>query len=365
METKYKFSHPSPIQSCVIPILNKQQNLIASSETGSGKTMSYLIPLIHNCFLNKLKDLPRDKSLIILPTKELCKQIYNEFLVFSNYYTGNKISVKYLNKSMLESIKSNFDNFLQNNEIIVATPKQALELIKLEDKKFADRLLYLILDEADKFFDYGFIEIIDEILYELKDINEICKGFFSATIVEEIENIIITHILNSVKISIGSSRTPARTIQQKLIYCTNEEGKLIGIRNLIKDGFEPPMLIFVEGIHKLEYLYENIKYDLPKIYYLHSKMSKSEREEIVKKFRCGDIWILICTDLLSRGIDFKNVKSVLNFDCPYNPINYIHKIGRTGRAGREGYSYTFVIDQDIEKLKNLSRMLNEAVSRMI
>ena len=361
MQEKYKFSHPSPIQSCVIPILNKKQNLIASSETGSGKTMSYLIPLVHNCFLNKLKDIERNKSLIILPTKELCKQIYNEFLIFSNYYTENKLRVKYLNTSMLDSIKTNFDNFLQNNEIIIATPKLALEIIKLEDKKFTEKLLYLILDEADKFFDYGFIEIIDEVLFELKDIHEVCKGFFSATIVEEIENIITTHILNSVKISIGSSRTPARTINQKFIYCTNEEGKLIGIRNLIKDGFEPPMLIFVEGIQKSEFLFNSIRYDLPKVSCLHSKMSKSEREDIVKKFRCGDIWVLICTDLMARGIDFKNVKSVLNYDCPYNPINYIHKIGRTGRAGKEGYSFTFVIDQDIEKLKNLSKMLDEAV----
>ncbi len=163
----------------------------------------------------------------------------------------------------------------------------------------------------------------------------------------------------SIKIAIGNTRAPARSVHQKFIYCTNEDGKMIGIQNLFKDGFEPPMLIFVEGIHKLKYVYDRIKFDMPKTSYLHSKMSRTEREEVVRKFRCGEIWILICTDLLARGIDFKNVKSVLNYDCPYKAVNYIHKIGRTGRAGKLGKSYSFVVDDDIPKLKGISRMLKE------
>jgi ATP-dependent RNA helicase DDX52/ROK1 len=121
------------------------------------------------------------------------------------------------------------------------------------------------------------------------------------------------------------------------------------------------MIIFVEGISKLNRLYEEIRYDFPKISFLHSKMSKAEREDSIKKFRIGETWILICTDLLSRGIDFKNVKTVLNYDCPYNPINYIHKIGRTGRGGKLGKAFTFIIDDDIKKLRNLSKMLSEIV----
>jgi ATP-dependent RNA helicase DDX52/ROK1 len=364
ISNNYKFSHPTPIQSSVIPILKEKKNIIASSETGSGKTLSYLIPIIHNSYVNKIKSLDQNKAIIILPTKELCKQIYNEALIFSNYYSSNKVKVKYVNKSMLESARTNFENFLENNDIFLATPKTALDLLQLENKILTEKLLYLILDEADKFFDLGFIEIVDEILYELKDKHQTVKGFFSATLVPEIEEIITTHILNSIKISIGSSRAPARSINQKFIYCTSEEGKIIGIRNLFKDGFEPPMLIFVEGIHKLQYLYDQIKFDMPKTSFLHSKMSKQEREDVVKKFRLGEIWILMCTDLLARGIDFKNVKTVLNFDCPYNPVNYIHKIGRTGRAGKSGKAFTFVIDDDISKLRNLSKMLGDSQGKI-
>ena len=121
---KYKYTIPSPIQSCIIPLMNNKVNVIGSSETGSGKTLSFLIPLIHNVYLNKLKSgegeeiLPY-KGLIILPTKELCMQIFNETLVFCKYYTKNEIKVKYLTKSMFESMKNNFDNFLSNNDIIV------------------------------------------------------------------------------------------------------------------------------------------------------------------------------------------------------------------------------------------------------
>jgi ATP-dependent RNA helicase DDX52/ROK1 len=346
----------------VIPILHNKNNLIASSETGSGKTLSYLIPVIHNCFLNKLKGIENCKALIILPTKELCIQIYHEAMIFANYYTENEIGVKYLTKSMLNSIQGEGHiNFINNNDILIATPTKILEFLEMENSYIISKLQYLILDEADKFFDLGFIEIIDKVLNLVSHENHICKAFLSATLVEEIEEVITNHILHPCKVSIGSNKVPARSVNQKFIYCTNEEGKLIGLRNLIKSGFEPPMLIFIEGREKLKSIYKSIKFDVPKTEFLHSKMSKKEREEVVKRFRSGEIWILLCTDLLSRGIDFKNVKSVLNYDCPYNPVNYIHRIGRTGRAGKTGNSYTFIVDSDISKLKSMSTMLNNSL----
>jgi superfamily II DNA/RNA helicase len=119
MTNKYKFSHPTPIQSTVVPLLWSKRNVLASSETGSGKTLAYIIPMIHNSFLNKLKggDMPH-KGLVILPTKELAKQIFNEALIFSKYYTRGEINVKYLTKGMLNSVQTNFEGFLNNNDIM-------------------------------------------------------------------------------------------------------------------------------------------------------------------------------------------------------------------------------------------------------
>ena len=363
IEKKYKYKNPSPIQSIVIPLLIKKKNIIASSETGSGKTFSYLIPIIHNSFLNKLKEKP-NKIIIILPTKELAKQIFNDTLLFSKYYcegSKDEIKVKYVNKGMIISIEKEYEKFLVNNDIFISTPKNILNLINICNDNLLNKLLYVILDEADKFFDNGFIELIDEILSKISDKKNITKAFFSATVLENIGEIITSHIFDSIKISIGKNNIPAKHIYQEFIYCTNEEGKLIGIRNLFHEKIEFPILIFVEGINKLKSIYENIKFETPKISYIHSKMSKKERENQIEKFREGETWILLCSDLLSRGIDFKNVKTVINYDCPYKPVNYIHRIGRTGRAGKQGRAITFIIDNDVGKLKYISKMINNMI----
>ena len=360
IKEKYNFKHPSPIQSVIIPLLYNKKNVIASSETGSGKTFSYLLPIIHNSLLNKLKN-KNNKIIIILPTKELAKQIYNETILYINYYCENELKTKYINKGMIISLKSDHINFLKNNDIFISTPKNILDLIEVCKDDLINKLIYLILDEADKFFDLGFIEIIDEILSKVKEKNFITKGFFSATILDSLGDIITSNIFNSIKISIGLANIPARHINQEFIYCTNEEGKLIGIKNLIHSNVEYPMLIFVEGINKLRNIYEKIKYEIPKISYIHSKMTKIEREEQINNFREGNLWILMCSDLLSRGIDFKNVKTVVNFDCPYRPVNYIHRIGRTGRAGKNGNAYTFIVDNDVKLLKGISGMINDMI----
>lgn len=360
IEEKYHFKNPSPIQSVVIPLLIEKRNVVASSETGSGKTLSYLIPLVHNSLLNKLKDKP-NKALIVLPTKELAKQIYNETIVYCKYYADNDLKTKYVNKGMLISIKDDYSNFLINNDIFIATPNNILNLLNLCGKNLIDQLLYLVLDEADKFFDFGFSDIIYEILALMSKKTKIVKCFFSATLLESIGEIITTQIFDSVKIAIGLANIPARHIEQEFTYCSNEDGKLIGIKNIFKNKVEFPILIFVEGIKKLKAIYECIRYEIQKISYIHSKMTKQEREEQITKFRLGETWVLICSDLLARGVDFKNVKTVINYDCPYRPVNYIHRIGRTGRAGKKGKAITFVIDDDVPKLKKIARMINTMV----
>lgn len=360
----YKFDFPSPIQSTVIPLLMKGKNLVASSETGSGKTLAYLIPIIHSLLSASTSDEQLNKVLIFLPTKELSKQIYNETLIYLSLCEGQdkaKLKVKYVNKGMIESIKGNYSQFLTNNNIFIATPKNINNLLDICKDDLINKVKYIVLDEADKFFDYGFAELVSEILDKFKDKYSVTKCFFSATILESLGELITTQFFDSIKISIGLSNIPARHIEQEFIYCTNEEGKLIGIRNLFKGKIEFPILIFVEGIKKLNSIYECIKYEIQNISLIHSKMSKQEREKQITKFRLGETWVLICSDLLARGVDFKNVKTVINYDCPYRPVNYIHRIGRTGRAGKTGKAITFVIDDDVNKLKSISRMINNMI----
>lgn len=383
---KYKFKTPSPIQSCVIPFLLNSSNLIATSSTGSGKTMSYLLPIFSKLLKEKFCN---KKAFIILPTKELCRQIYNEFSYFSSVYCNSKIKIKIIIKDLLNSIsnESEFDSFLSNSSVFIGTPQSILNLISIEygSKKLLKSLGFLILDEADKMFEENsFNNSIQEILnivvkyenkllkkismsnsnikddkmyYKLVYSKKIAKCFFSATMNEQIIEYLKSLILDIKVISIGSFQLPCKLVHQTFKYCTNYQGKIFELKNFLMNKFSPPALVFVDDLETASKLYEAIKYEIPKVDLLHGKLDNVNREEIIKKLRVHDIWVLITSDLISRGLDFKNINTVINFDCPESYVTYIHRVGRTGRAGKNGVSFTYITDEDRYKLKNLKKIL--------
>ena len=365
MKNIYKYEYPTPIQSISIPLIHQNKNIIAVSETGSGKTLSYIIPCFHNSFLKKLQNLKKnkkniaDKILIILPTKELSKQIYNESLLFNKYYCENNLRIKYINTSVILSINTEYDNFINNTDVYIGTPNNILKLINLCKDDILNLVSYIIFDESDKYFELGFIDIIEQILKIVCKKNNISKIFFSATISENLIEIINNNYADSVKIRIGSKNLPARNIVQEFIYCSNEEGKITELKNIFHKQIDFPILVFIDGVNKIKYIYKKIKYECPNIECMFSKINKKEREEQINKFRIGDIFVLLCSDLLSRGIDFKNVKTIINYDCPYRITNYIHRIGRTGRAGKKGTAITFLEEKDKEHLFYISKLIND------
>ena len=365
MKTIYKYEYPTSIQSISIPLIHQNKNIIAVSETGSGKTLSYIIPCFHNSFLKKLKNVKKnikninDKILIILPTKELAKQIYNESLLFNKYYCENNLRIKYINTSVILSINTEYDNFLKNTDVYIGTPNNILKLINLCKDDILNLVNYIIFDESDKYFELGFIDIIEQMLQIVSKKNNISKIFFSATISENLIEIINNNYADSVKIRIGAKNLPARNILQEFIYCSNEEGKITELKNIFHKKIDFPILVFIDGVNKIKYVYKKIKYECPNIECMFSKINKKEREEQINKFRIGDIFVLLCSDLLSRGIDFKNVKTIINYDCPYKITNYIHRIGRTGRAGKKGNAITFLEEKDKDYLFYISRLIND------
>ena len=365
MKTIYKYEYPTSIQSISIPLIHQNKNIIAVSETGSGKTLSYIIPCFHNSFLKKLKNVKKnikninDKILIILPTKELAKQIYNESLLFNKYYCENNLRIKYINTSVILSINTEYENFLKNTDVYIGTPNNILKLINLCKNDILNLVNYIIFDESDKYFELGFIDIIEQMLQIVSKKNNISKIFFSATISENLIEIINNNYADSVKIRIGAKNLPARNILQEFIYCSNEEGKITELKNIFHKKIDFPILVFIDGVNKIKYVYKKIKYECPNIECMFSKINKKEREEQINKFRIGDIFVLLCSDLLSRGIDFKNVKTIINYDCPYKITNYIHRIGRTGRAGKKGNAITFLEEKDKDYLFYISRLIND------
>ena len=359
MKNIYKYEYPTSIQSISIPLINENKNIIAISETGSGKTLSYIIPCFHKSYLKKLKNEKNNKIIIILPTKELSKQIYNESLLFNKYYCDNNLGIKYINTSVIISINNNYNNFINNTDVYIGTPNIILKLINLCNNSILDLISYTIFDESDKYFELGFIDIIEQILQIISKKNNISKLFFSATISENLIEIINNNYADSINIRIGSKNLPAKNIIQEFIYCSNEEGKITELKNIFHKKIEFPVLVFIDGVNKIKYIYKKIKYECPNIECMFSKINKKEREEQINKFRLGDIFVLLCSDLLSRGIDFKNVKTIINYDCPYKITNYIHRIGRTGRAGKKGTSITCLEEKDKDNLYYISKLIND------
>jgi len=180
---------------------------------------------------------------------------------------------------------------------------------------------------------------------------------FSATMQPNVQELVKRVMVDPVCIQVGQRNATASAVAQKIVYVGREDAKLMTLRQSLKEGFVPPMLIFVQSKQRAKELFHELMYDQVNVAVIHGDKKKQERDEIMQKFRLGDIWVLICTDLMARGIDFKTVNSVLNFDFPTSLVSYIHRVGRTGRAGREGTATTYFTDADLPYVKTIANLM--------
>jgi len=350
---KVGFAQPTSIQMQAIPTFLKRRDLFAIAPTGSGKTLSYLLPLI-----TLLGDSSKEgiRGIIVAPTRELAQQIYNQFLLFNENNPG-KIVGKMLTKATMPSSENDVAQF-STFDLLIATPLRLVHLVETNKIKL-DTVKYLVLDEADKLFELGFVEQLDEIISHCTHKN-IMKAMFSATLLPAIESLARSIMKDPVKISVGIKNTAVSNVKQELRFCGNEDGKLVGIKQLIQEGIKPPVILFVQSKERAKELFEELKHDKLKVDAIHSDKSQSERDQVIAKFRKGEIWILICTDLLGRGVDFAAVNMVINYDFPQSIVSYIHRVGRTGRAGREGRAVTFFTEEDGDMLRSVAHVIKNS-----
>ncbi|KAM9847243.1 putative ATP-dependent RNA helicase DDX52 [Aulostomus maculatus] len=347
---------PTPIQMQAIPLMLHGRELLACAPTGSGKTLAFCLPLLAH--LQQPANLGF-RAVIISPTRELASQTYRELLRLSE---GVGFRVHIIDKASLAAKKYG-PRSNKKYDILISTPNRLVFLLQ-QDPPAIDlsSVEWLVVDESDKLFEdgkRGFREQLATIFLACSN-SRVRRAFFSATCTADVEQWCRLNLDNLVSVNIGHRNTAVETVEQELLFVGAENGKLVAMRDIIKKGFLPPMLVFVQSIERARELFHELVYEGINVDVIHAERTQQQRDNVISSFRSGKIWVLICTALLARGIDFKGVNLVLNYDFPTSAVEYIHRIGRTGRAGHQGKAITFFTENDKPLLRSIANVIKQA-----
>lgn len=322
------FANPTPIQDTVIPhIVSGQQDLVGLANTGTGKTGAFLIPLINKALANR-----DQQTLILAPTRELAVQIEKEFYLFSRNLRLSSVVIVGGARMFPQIMKAkSFNNF------VVGTPGRVIDLIKrgaLQLEKFKT----VVLDEADRMLDMGFINDIKFILSHLP--TERQTLFFSATLSTEIKGLINNFLKDPVNVSVKTGDT-SKNIYQDVIRM-NGRSKIEVLQELLAKAEFTKVLAFGKTKHGVDKIYESLIESGIKAESIHGNKSHGQRQRALQNFKNDRAKILIATDVAARGIDISGITHVINYDTPQTYDDYVHRIGRTGRGNQKGIALTFI-----------------------
>ncbi|XP_078171394.1 P-loop containing nucleoside triphosphate hydrolases superfamily protein isoform X2 [Carex rostrata] len=339
------YEEPTPIQRQAIPVLLSGRECFACAPTGSGKTLAFLCPM-----LMKIKPGSKDgiKAVILCPTRELAAQTVRECKKLTG---GRKFKIKVMTKELSRS--GDFTKI--PCDILVSTPLRLDHSIS-QRKLDLSRVEYLVLDESDKLFELGFVEQIDLVVKACSN-PSIVRSLFSATLPDTVEDLARSIMHDAVRVIVGRKNSASQLIKQKLVFAGSEKGKLLALRQSFAESLNPPVLIFVQSKERAKELYKELAFDDIKADVIHADLTQQQREDAVDNFRAGKTWVLIATDVISRGMDFKGVHCVINYDFPESATAYIHRIGRSGRAGRPGEAITLYTEEDKPFLRNIANVM--------
>jgi ATP-dependent RNA helicase RhlE len=348
------YTTPTPIQGLAIPIILEGHDLIACAQTGTGKTAAYLLPVLDHI---SRKAKPKINTLILAPTRELAQQIDQQIQGLA-YFTG-VTSVAIFGGGDGAVYEQQRKAIMHHANILIATPGRFLAhlasgVVKLDD------LQHLILDEADRMLDMGFMDDIMRIISFLPKKRQTL--LFSATMPTRIRKLANSILTDPQQVNIAISQ-PAVGIDQQ-IYKVFDTQKTALTEGLLKDAAYTSVIIFASTKEKVKEVYKTLGKLKVKVEAFHSDLKQAEREEILLQFKNRKLQVLIGTDVLSRGIDVEGIDLVINYDVPGDPEDYIHRIGRTARAATTGTAITFVNERDQRKLLNIEAMIGREIKVM-
>lgn len=344
-----KYLNPTPIQAQAIPFILNKKDIIGCAQTGTGKTASYVLPILQHLH-NQEKRSNQIQALIIAPTRELALQISDNITLYAKY-----LSLKHVTLLGGESVNKQINRLKVKPQILVATPGRLLDFLqqKVVDLK---EVKHLVLDEADQMLDMGFIKDIQRILKYVPKVKQTL--LFSATMPDEIKKFAFTIQNSPEEVMIHKVSSTATTVEQKVYMATKDEKRPL-LENIFSTTPDYKCIVFVRTKYGADKLVKQLSKTGFQAVAIHGNKSQNARVNALQAFKNETVKILIATDIAARGLDIDQLPLVINYDLPQVAETYVHRIGRTGRAGKSGKAISFCSPEEKKDLVSIQKLIGQ------
>ena len=346
----------TPIQEQAIPVVLTGQDVMGAAQTGTGKTAAFSLPLLQRLLKHENSSTSPARhpvrALVLLPTRELADQVAQQIALYAKY-TKLRSTVVFGGMDM----KPQTIELKKGVEVLVATPGRLLDHIEAKNA-ILNQVEYVVLDEADRMLDIGFLPDLQRILSHLP--KQRTTLLFSATFSPEIKRLAGSYLQNPITIEVARPNETASTVEQHF-YSAGDNDKRRAIHQVLKSRGIKQAFIFVNSKLGCARLARSLEHEGLKTTALHGDKSQDERLKALEAFKSGEVDLLVCTDVAARGLDIKDVPAVFNFDVPFNAEDYVHRIGRTGRAGASGLAVTLVSGSDARLVADIEKLLKKKI----
>ena len=352
------YSAPTPIQRQAIPLILEGRDIMGGAQTGTGKTAGFTLPLLQRLMSSNIKEKGRRsiRALVLAPTRELAAQVADSVLTYGRYLPLRSTAV--FGGVSINPQKRKLQNGV---DILVATPGRLLDHVN-QNTVDLSKVDILVLDEADRMLDMGFIRDIRKILALLPKKKQTL--LFSATFSKEIKQLTSDLLKSPALIEVASQNTASELVTQ-LVHPVDKSRKRELLSHLIGSNNWKQVLVFNRTKHSADRLVEQLNSDGIRATAIHGNKSQAARTKALANFKSGKVRVLVATDIAARGLDISQLPHVVNYDLPHVAEDYVHRIGRTGRAGHEGEAMSLVCVDELKLLKDIERLINRDIPKVI
>lgn len=352
--TEANFIHCTPIQALSLPHLLEGQDIAGQAQTGTGKTIAFLVATFHHLLMNPKEPNKQPRAIIMAPTRELAVQIFNDAELLSKH-TGLSLGLIYGG----EGYQSQREKLQSGVDIIIGTTGRIIDYYK-QNVFSLENIQVAVLDEADRMFDLGFIKDIRYMFRRMPDPVERLSMLFSATLSYRVQELAYEHMNNPMHVQVASENLTASRVQEELFYPSDED-KMALLLTLLEDEWPEKAIVFANTKHTCEKLNDWLKADNHRVGLLSGDVPQRKRLKILEDFSKDTLDILVATDVAARGLHIEKVTHVFNFDLPDDAEDYVHRIGRTGRVGRSGQAISFACEKYALNLPAIEEYISHAI----